>query len=198
MGIIIIPLFLSGDSRPFPKGNKNNTFFEFIIQFNVYMYMLSFMFFYIINVIQTKNNVRMVLKIQKALRIINYKNYRNLTIWNWINVLRYFGNYFISISTICRFPLAIKLFTLIYFDVYTAYGISLITLMVDGMRKWISEVEYHSKISSELHEEKYNDCCKKLFLAYVDIMEAFHVFKRIFQISVRVTFCIISLLRKYF
>lgn len=68
-----------------------------------------------------------------------------------------------------------------------SYGISIISIVRDGMISWISEVEYYSILSLELEDDKFKDKFKNLYQAYVTLMEAFDIFKKIFKFTVRLS-----------
>lgn len=65
------------------------------------------------------------------------------------------------------------------------YAASIITLIRDGIITWTSEFEDYIQTCLELEEEKYGDKFKKLFDAYINLMGAYHIFKRIFKFVVR-------------
>ncbi|XP_035451887.2 uncharacterized protein LOC118277271 [Spodoptera frugiperda] len=52
------------------------------------------------------------------------------------------------------------------------------------MTAWIAEVEYQCKTCLELEERKRCDHFRKLFQAYEDLMEAYCLFKKLFQFPI--------------
>ncbi|KAH9644382.1 hypothetical protein HF086_006410 [Spodoptera exigua] len=51
-----------------------------------------------------------------------------------------------------------------------------------GITSWISELEYHCSFESDIEDQVTNHF-KKLYQAYLDLMDAFNIFKRLFQFS---------------
>lgn len=166
-------------------------FLKYFSKFNSLFLLTSFITFYFINIVQSKDNVQLILKIQKAFKIINYKNYKIFTICNWITILLQYVTFFVWASLLSNFRNAYFFYTLIYFEVNVTYAICVISLIRDGMVTWISEVEYYAKLSLELEEEIYSNNLKNLFQAYIDLLEAFNIFQRIFQffVSLLLLFC---------
>ena len=154
-----------------------------IVQISVIM--SSNFAFYCINILKRNDSVQMVLNIQSALRVIYYKHYKMFTIGNWITVSLHFVFYFIMVSLMPDLWIALYLYSFLYFNVNIIYGIRIIALLRDGMKTWISEVEYYGKLCLELEEAKYNDNLEKLLQAYIDLMEAFDILKDILKFSVK-------------
>lgn len=71
--------------------------------------------------------------------------------------------------------------SLLYFDVHIMYGISLNNLISGGMHAWLSGIEYHNRLSDYYGKAKK---LKQLFQAYRNLIEAFHITKKVYQISV--------------
>ena len=161
-----------------------NPFLVIFIRLNVIMLVIPFICFYFAKIIQRTEHIIVILKIQKAFRIINYKKYKKSTMKTWNGVSRHLVSYIITVALIRNLVIAIYFYSLIYFDVNLTYGVFYIVLIRDGMIAWISEVEYYSKLSLELEEAKISEKCKRLFEAYVSLLEAYDIFKKIFKITV--------------
>lgn len=179
MTIQLIPLFLNDFDVITDK------FLLFFIV-NIISLVIPFLAFYVLNIIQRQDNVRLILKIQKAFTLTNFKRYKTATIRNWWLIFRHIVGYIISVTATGDLLSAVYFYTLLYFTVNITYAISLIALMRDGIITWISEVEYYSKTSLELEGEKCGDALRKLFQAYINLMDAFDIFKKIFKFTVRV------------
>ena len=145
---------------------------------------IAYFIIYSINILKRKDNIQMVLKIQNVIRVIYYKHYKRITIWNWISLSLHFVVYVILVSGTRDFWGIFFFYSLYYFHVSVIYGIRMIALIRDGMKTWISEVEYYGNLCFELEEKKYNDNLKKLLQAYIDLMEAFNILKDISKFSV--------------
>ena len=161
----------------------------FFIRSHVFFSVLPFIFFYVLNIIQRRDHLRLILKIQKAFRLIHFKQYKKVAKRNWFALLRYSLSYIACVAAARDLSMIVYLFTLLFFDALITYGGSIIRLIRDGIFSWMDEVEYYSKICLALEEENYDDKSKKLFQAYVNLLEAFDIFKEIFQFVVRSDLC---------
>lgn len=191
LGIIIFHMqpFFTNDFD-----NVDNNFIIVFVKLNFILLLIPFVSFYVLNVVLRKAHVALILKIQKAFRLSNFKAYKKPTMRNWSGILRHSLDFAISVAITRNFLVAGYLYTLLYFDVNLTYGVSIIALIKDGLDSWITEVQYYSKLSSEFGEDKYNDKLEKLFESYVNLMEAFDMFKNIFKFSVRRHFCVFKTL----
>lgn len=146
------------------------------------MYIPGFLIVYIINIRDTKKHVQLILKIQNAFRIIKLRKYRHFIIFNWAYVLRYVGVILIFVILEERLTMAVFIFSLIYFDANIIYGISIINMIRGGVLTWLSEVEYLNTMPDFDSKEKV---WPELFSAYRNFMDAFGIYKNVFQMSVR-------------
>lgn len=151
-----------------------------------YCYVFIYCVFYYNYIKQQEDSIQMILDIQKAFRTINYKYDTMFTIWSWINIILYFLLYVAVVFIMPDYKMAGFLYTLLYFDVGNVYGMRVIALIRSGLKTWISQVKYYSKVISELTEEDYGVTLIKLFDAYVDLKKAFDTSKKSFQLSVSV------------
>ena len=165
-----------------------NQYMIFFIRSHVFYSVLPFIFFYILNIIQRRDHVRLILMIQKAFRLVNFNKYKKAANRNWFAILRYIVGFIASAAAARNIIMILYLYTLLFFDVIITYGVSLIALIRDGMVSWMAEVEYYSKICLDLEEENYDDKFEKFFQAYVNLMEAFGIFKKIYKFTVRTDF----------
>lgn len=161
-----------------------NSLVDFFLWLNLCFAFLPFVMFYCINIIRRRNHVKIILKIQKAFRIVHYKDYRQCMLWNWFGVFCHVFWVILSIGVLQDISVAASFYIMTYFDVNTTYGNSLIFLIRNGMTAWIAEVEYQCKTCLELEERKRCDHFRKLFQAYEDLMEAYCLFKKLFQFPV--------------
>lgn len=130
----------------------------------------------------SKYHVHMILKIQKAFRMIKYNNYQSFMITNWWHAIRPVMVYTVFAILIPKFSMIIHFVSLMYFDVSILYGIFIGGLLQDGIATWMNELEYHSELCLDLDEgEKVK---RKLLQAYTTFLEAFSVYKKIFQFGV--------------
>ena len=174
-------------SKDFEEINNPNMMFFMRLHTILLLFCLSF--FYILNIIQRKDHVRLILKIQKGFRLIRFKQYKMVANRNWFALLQYSVGFIISVGAGREIMTMLYLYTLMYFDVIITYGASIIRLIGDGILLWVAEVEYYSQIGLELDEAKYDEKLKKLHQAYIDLLEAFDIFKKIFKFTVRSEFC---------
>ncbi|PZC77079.1 hypothetical protein B5X24_HaOG200729 [Helicoverpa armigera] len=162
-----------------------NQFIQFFLKVNIIMLLIPYAGFFILNVLHRNKHVQILLKMQKAFRIINYKRYKLAILWNWFGVFRHIGGFIITTAYIRLLSVAEYFYTLIFFDVHITYAISLITLIRDGVITWIAELERHSQ-NLEVDKDKHDERMKKLFQAYINLMEAYEIFKKLFQVAVRI------------
>lgn len=161
-----------------------SSFMFFSIFLSGSIYIVAYILFYIHNIFQSKKHVAMILKIQSALRNINYKMYKKFIFAHWRYVFRYAGTYLMLVILRMEIYVAVYFFSLVYFDIDVSYGKCINHLLRGGILAWISEVEYQTERSLELdtHEE---DIWRKLYEAYSELMEAYNIHKNVFQIPVR-------------
>ncbi|XP_075985577.1 uncharacterized protein LOC142982778, partial [Anticarsia gemmatalis] len=155
-----------------------------MIILNAVLYASAFLLFYILNVIQSRQHVEMILHIQKAFRIVDYKNYKKYISVKWGYILRNSGAYFMFLIAKLDIFVATYFFSLVYFDVNLTYARTITDLIIGGLSAWKSELQYHTKRCLELNVDE-EEIWKDLWQAYSDLMEAFNIFKTVFQISVR-------------
>ena len=166
------------------EGAKNQFLIVFV-KINVVLLVIPFVLFFTLNVIQRKEHVQIILEIQRAFRLINYKDYKKSIRRNWLGLVWHIFFYSLSVYITFDLKLAVYFYTLIYFDVNCTYGVSVIALIKDGIIAWISEVEHYSILSLELEDEIYDDKLEKLYEAYIHLLKAFNIFKSIFKFAVR-------------
>lgn len=159
---------------------------------NALVLFFPFFLFYCINIVHRKEHVEIILKIQKSFRIVKFKDYKICVMWNWFGVFSHFFWIILSLMLLQEIRIALTFYVMIFLDVNTTYGISLIFLIRNGMVAWISEVEYQCRICLELEEGQRCEVFKKLFVAYQDLMQAYAIYKKLFKIPVSTLhFCIL-------
>lgn len=184
-GLISYMFFCTGP-RSFKKiSNVLDAFFVV----NSCVLIVPFYVFYAINVIQRKDHVKLILKIQKSYRTVKYKQYKQISLFgNWFGVFYHFFWILLSFILLRSIQISFSFYVMTFFDVNTTYGLSLIFMLRNGMTAWIAELEYQSKVCLEFEEKRR--CCifKKLFEAYEDLLEGFVIYKRLFRYSVSIFF----------
>lgn len=159
---------------------------QFLLNFenvHIFISVIPFFIFYFLNIIQRRDHVKLILKIQKVFRAIHYREYRQTILWIWSLMARHFICLLLSIALIPNLKLALYLFTLIYSDVHISYAVCLINLIRKGVLGWISKVDHHVSLEADV-QEQVNEHFEKLFQAYVDLMDAYEIFKYIFKYTV--------------
>uniref|UniRef100_A0A2H1WWV0 SFRICE042066.2 n=1 Tax=Spodoptera frugiperda TaxID=7108 RepID=A0A2H1WWV0_SPOFR len=159
---------------------------EFFFKTNSYLPFIPFLIFYVLNIIQRNDHVKLVITIQKSFRLIkfNCKQYKECALWNWFGVFCHLFWVIFGLLFFQEIVLAIMFYVVAFHDVSLTYGISMIFLIKNGMVAWIAEVEYQCGNCLELEDRKRCEVFKKLFVAYEELMEAYVIFKRLFKISV--------------
>lgn len=145
----------------------------------------GYIVFYLHNFFSSTTHVRMIVMIQKSFRLIHFHKYKNIIIDNWSYIVRHFIPYFILIFLKVSIPVIIYFFSLVYFEVYIYYGVCLSKLLRGGIRAWMSELQYHTRVSLNINNKGENTW-KILFQVYKDLMEAFSIFKSVFQVPVSI------------
>ena len=184
--------FHASNISSFDYSEVANPYMFIFLKVHVFLIGFPLSFFYVLNIIQRRDHVRLILEIQKAFRLINFKQYKKAANRNWFAVLKYSLILILSVALTRELILVVYLYTTLFFDVILLYGCSIIALLRVGIDSWKAEVEFYSQMCLELEEEKYDDKLNRLFQAYGDLMEAFQIFKKIFKFIVSSDYCKVS------
>lgn len=84
-----------------------NLFTFVFIKVNVILVAVPIIFFNVLNIMQRKNHVRFILKIQKAFIIINFKQYNKPALRNWSVILQHIFGYVVSVALTRNLPIDI-------------------------------------------------------------------------------------------
>ena len=153
----------------------------------LFMYFVGFIINYVINVLQTQRNISFILKVQQVHRFMNETClFKRFIIWNWISVIAIFGSYaicliyfIVGINTpaIDAFNFWVSLFC---FDLNYITAIRFIKLLGNKVHVWKIQTK-HLRHMDHSESESY---CRKMFQAYVNILECYEIYKKSFQYTV--------------
>lgn len=146
-----------------------------------------------VNIQQSSNSVLLILKIQSIHIKQNSKaySYKNMMISNWIYIIIIY-----IVFVICSIVYALKvdlhlteieniiIFLFLDFDVSVIYAFRIITCIRKELVLWTTEVIYYS---SKNGNENF-DYWMKMYTIYLDILDAFNTYKKVFQTTVSI-FC---------
>ena len=185
--ICVYSVFLNQSNEDYKITHSDNT-----VLFTVF---ISYIFFvtgmiitFVLNIIHSKNNILLVETIQIIHKSIDFsKSVRSYIIWNWVSVCTFFGvNIFIFIIyhvesqfNVYDWPVLIRNYMLIKLDMDCVYAIRVMVLLTKYLNEWITTI---LKLSND--QPKNNTHCIKLFETYHNILQAYNVYKRIFQVLV--------------
>lgn len=91
-----------------------NKFLIVFIKINVVSLVLPFVIFYTFNIILRIDHVLMILKIQKAFRLVYFKNYKRAIRRSWLEVARHFVFFTISVLLSPNLKVAVYFYSTIY------------------------------------------------------------------------------------
>ena len=154
--------------------------------FDVIFYSIGFVINYVGNVMRTKRNIMFVLKIQDVHRFLNNDIYfKRFTICNWTSAVVIFGSYVcIAAYIYSEFDISASIlfygFTIICFDLNIAYATRLIKLLQHKVDLWNIQAQRLQQMDQRDNET----CCKRMFQAYVNIIECYEIYKKSFQYMV--------------
>lgn len=142
-------------------------------------YCVGFVMNFLVNLLQTRKNVTLILTIQKVHRFLNDKTkFKSFINGNWIIVAIIFGFYVIFsiynyiIYSEIPFYLFFTMFILVNFDANIVYAIRLIKLLEDKVVLLNDQV---------LNSNSVELCNERLFQAYIQILKCYEIYKITFQ-----------------
>lgn len=150
----------------------------------------GYILFYFNNVFTSKKHVKMIVTIQKSFRNIHFSKYKYIIAENWSHILGHYVPYLLFIFVRLDTYVIMFFFSMVYFDVYVSYSVCLSKLLHGGLLTWISEIQYHTQVTLSVSHGK-EKMWTKLFEVYTDLMEAFSIFKDVFQVPVILIFKLI-------
>lgn len=137
------------------------------------------------NIIQSYNNILLVLKIQHVHRIlkINGQDLKSLVICNWICVIFLYSFFIFNIIYICEaYPYIsiiglIATFATIAFDMNIVYALLVMKLMNKTLYMWIENLQ-KSRYVEDTERESY---WKIMFDVYLNMQEAYKIIENAFR-----------------
>ena len=171
-------------------GINNSEIVNIMFGFFFLFFCVGFTLIFILNFVHRDINISIILLIQRIYNGVEFSgSLKKVTRWNWICIIvsvcidiflqfLYSGLYddFFTLDVI----ISILFATL---DINLVYGILLIILLRKYIEKWIEDV----LAANGCEEKKYI----AFFDVYQNILEAFHLYKKIFQLLVRFLFFIL-------
>ncbi|PZC77046.1 hypothetical protein B5X24_HaOG200695 [Helicoverpa armigera] len=131
------------------------------------------------SVIRSKKNIQFILTFQRVHRLVNIeKCFKNFVVWNWIIITLFLTLQTLLITVFCLlsdfFDATVGYFyVLAIFDLSIVYAMRVLKLLENTTVLWIQVLNSHQ--FGNLYD------CKKLFQAYVDILQCYDMFKSCFQ-----------------
>lgn len=193
MNLSCIYRIVATDIRDVNK-NMSSTeedFFSLFVTIYYILFMVGFTLSFILDNVLKDHNVLLVLMIQSLNKSIDLsKGIMGVVVWNWISILTII---FIDSFTIllyyatCFYPnvidmiLDIAVNTLFFgLEINLAIGTRIIILLRNYLYEWIKEILN----MNDDHENK--EQCLKLLDVYQNIIKAYNLYKRIFQVLVSI------------
>lgn len=172
---------------------------SFMSYFNCMFYCFGFAMNFVIKIVQSRNYLLLVLTLQKVHTFLGNKiSIDTFVIWNWILVIVALGGYalfliiFYLLLSLPGYDVFVS-FCLVVFDLNTIHATRLLKFLENKVRLWKVQVLNFQEIE-HTHEGNYS---KKLFQAYVDILECYNIHKVCFQefVSILSMKCIVIYLK---
>ena len=157
------------------------------INFMYVYYSFGMILVFILNFVHSENNMLLIRSFQIIHRSLDFsKSVRSFVTCNWISVIHMFGlNTFIFVSFYASFRpvIFILLRNLLYitFDANILYAIHVLILLTKHVNEWIKKIltmKDEQETDQVINSEPY---CKELFSIYQNILEAYKLYKTIFQ-----------------
>lgn len=148
-----------------------------------YFYGISLIIFYIFNSLRINSYITLISKIHFIQDNLNFKGIKCFIVWSWMsNVITLFVNFalvFTFYTFIPHFNFLDVLIDVFYinFDVHFIYSLQFIILLRHYLNYWNDNLLKHIG-------EETDEYWMKLFEIYKSIMEAYDLYKKLFQILV--------------
>lgn len=193
----------------------NSNVVSFLLCVGEMTYVVATVLIYVINMIQSKNNVLIMIKIQQALRAVNSET-NNITkhhkLWNWMSIIAIFSIYgiYASGSVFGSCTLGKGLYSWIgiltsFADLIFDMNVIYVTRTVDFIGKilvlWNDKMAANKQAKlAALQEKTVNKgtATKALFQAHMNLIKAFLLCKSIFQFTVRCVYLLSLILQNTF
>lgn len=154
-------------------------------------YLTSVLMIFLTSIVHSNNTVSLILKIQAIHRTIYTSNcIKSYITWNWIligslfvlntivNVLFYASDYEDKINDVCEM---IFDFLIIVPDVNSLIAVRIMVLLKRYIDRWIEDV-----LELNNNEQEDESECRKLLEVYRNILASYDLYKRVFQVLVRI------------
>ena len=182
--LIIILLFIYFNYNLYYYQNLGSTTFMYVIGYYDFVYYsFGFTLNVVTGMVQTKKSVKFVLTFQKVHRVLNCEaSLSNFIIWNWIIVIVAVGGHFFGLFIYCELSglpnsgLFIC-YANIIFDINILYAIRIMKLLENEVVLWSIYVLNPQQIEG-IDGENHS---RKVFQAYVDLLECYGIHKDCFQ-----------------
>ncbi|XP_073962930.1 uncharacterized protein [Choristoneura fumiferana] len=167
-----------------------------LLAFDTAFYSLSSFVLLTVNFVQSKNNVLLILKLQQVYKVFDsnsgLKKTRN---YNCVAILIITLTclLFLIINYGRHFHQIIFVISLYYFDGNIIFAIQIMKFLEHEIKMWLKALDRfcvtcsepnHNKLTKYFSEIEQQET--RLFTAFLDIMEAFKLYKYIFQYSVSI------------
>ena len=149
------------------------------------LFSIGFIINFILCVLDTEKNIQFVLKFQDVHRYIHNDTLKVFTIANWVifvSILVFYGTSSMLIFklTVGSIHSSFSTVILLSFDANLVYAIRLIQLLKDKVDQWsVQALQY-----LDMDCRDRGDHCKRMFQAYVDILDCYDIYKDSFQLMV--------------
>ena len=156
---------------------------------DLFMYSIGFAMSYVFNVWQTKRNILLILRIQKVHRFLNEKPlFKRFIIYNWISVSVVFGSLIVRICCLLTnvnpsFTHCLNWISLFCFDLNYICAIRLIKLLGNKVDLWINQTQHLQRLQ-RMNTSEIETYCRKMFQAYVNILDCYKIYENSFQYTV--------------
>ncbi|PZC77064.1 hypothetical protein B5X24_HaOG200713 [Helicoverpa armigera] len=157
-------------------------------------YSVGFLLNNYINIVYSKINIGLVLKLQFVHKVLNINRHklRPLIIYNWIFAISVYSYFIIfNLYMWLKFPnpsyyALILVFSALAFDINIVYALLLIKLLTQMLRIWLVEIQELTNVGMSGSDESY---WNKMFDVYKNILEAYKTVEELFKLLVRFYFC---------
>ena len=165
--------------------------FYFVLILFTIAHSFSFTMLFIIDIVHKYNNVSLILKIQTVHKSIDFsKSLPTYVIWNWISILiTISADIFITAgfySKLHGLNIVIYLLNMLNDSLFFAFDINLMiaTRVIVLLRKYLEE--WIVDVLRTNNEQDNDEHCHQLLETYQNILEAYNLYKTIYQVLVSV------------
>lgn len=180
----LVPLYMTSD-------HSLNIFFLRISQFDVLFYISGLILNIVLTIYQSPNIVAMILKICDVHYVLNdEKELKKVKIMNWVmfGLLVYtYGTdliYYLMRRMNAVYIMCVMI--LWSFDANLLYARGVVALIGHKLDLWTREIKKYAEMDSNDNDESKDRL--KVINSYFDIVDAFNLFKNVFQVMVSILF----------